>query len=83
MVVWSGPWAGPLPVVSGVENEWETDLEDSESEGDLIKITHSVKELQLIRISVTAPLRWPRRLNRRTSQPFPRPSLLHTTTTAF
>ena len=26
---------GPVPVASDVENEWETDLEDSENEGDV------------------------------------------------
>ena len=26
---------GPVPVGSDVENEWETDLEDSENEGDV------------------------------------------------
>ena len=26
---------GPVPMGSNVENEWETDLEDSENEGDV------------------------------------------------
>ena len=31
---------GPVPVGSDVEDEWKTDLDDSENEGNSIKITY-------------------------------------------